>query len=76
MKKREEFTRVYGVLQADKSPLGEGCKGLVLQDLAEKFSQYFDLSGLPVMEVIEEKGRLLITLRFEAERVKKFNVLK
>ncbi|MBQ9118259.1 MAG: hypothetical protein IJY11_03545 [Clostridia bacterium] len=76
MKSREEFNRVYGVLQADKAPIGEGCKALVAQDLAEKFSQYFDLIDLPEMTVREERGKIFVTVTFEAERVKKFNVLK
>ena len=76
MKSKEEFDRIYGILQADKAPIGEGCKALVLQDLAEKLSQYFDLLELPKMQIKEGRGKLLITLSFEAERVKKFNVLK
>ena len=51
MKNSEEFARIYGVLQADKAPMGEGCKALVVQDLAEKFSQYFDLIDLPKMSI-------------------------
>ena len=76
MKKSREFSRIYGVLQADKSPIGEGCKELVVQDLAEKFSQYFDLISLPTMEVQEVGGKLSVSVTFQAERVKKFNVLK
>ncbi len=76
MKRREEFSRVYGILQADKAPIGEGCKGLILQDLAEKLSQYFDLIDMPKMSLEERRGKILVTLTFEAERVKKFNVLK
>ena len=76
MKQSTEFSRIYGVLQADKSPIGEGCKQLVLQDLAEKFSQYFDLTELPTMSVEEVKGKMVVSITFQAERVKKFNVLK
>ncbi len=76
MKSRETYSRVYGVLQADKSPIGEGCQQLVLQDLAEKFSQYFDLVGQPTMQIEERNGNLSVTVSFIAERVKKFNVLK
>ena len=75
MTNKQEFDRIYGILQADKAPIGEGCKTLVLQDLAEKLSQYFDLVSPPKMEIKEKKGRLQVTLSFEAERVKKFNVL-
>ena len=76
MKKREEYSRIYGILQADKAPIGDGCKALVLQDLAEKFSQYFDLIDTPKMQIDEGRGKMLVTLTFEAERIKKFNVLK
>ena len=76
MSNRAEFSRVYGILQADKAPIGEGCKELVLQDLAEKLSQYFDLIDTPKMKIEEERGKIVVAITFEAERVKKFNVLK
>ena len=76
MNSREEFSRIYGVLQADKAPIGEGCKGLIVQDLAEKFSQYFDLISAPTMTIQEEKGKVHVVVSFDAERVKKFNVVR
>lgn len=76
MKNKEEFSRAYGVLQADKTVLGEGCKALVLQDLSDKFSQYFDLISPPNMTMEQRNGTYIVTVTFEAERVKKFNVLK
>ena len=76
MNRSEDFSRAYGVLQADKAPMGEGCKALVLQDLAEKFSQYFDLSTPPKMTIKEKKGKTFVEITFEVERIKKFNVIK
>lgn len=72
----DEFTRVNNVLQADKSVMSDGCKALVLQDFAEKFNEYFDLIGLPRMEISCKNGTYTVRLCFEAERIKKFNVLK
>lgn len=72
----EEFKRANEVIQADKSVMSEACKALVLQDFAEKFNEYFDLTGLPRMEVACKNGAYFISLSFEAERIKKFNVLK
>ena len=72
----EDFTRVNRVLQGDKSVMSDACKTLVLQDFAEKFNEYFDLTGLPRMEVACKNGAYFISLSFEAERIKKFNVLK
>ena len=54
---REEFIRVNHVLQADKSVMSDACKALVLQDFAEKFSEYFDLIGLPRMELTCQKQK-------------------
>ena len=71
-----EFTRINNLLQADKSVMSEGCKSLVLQDFAEKFNEYFDLIGLPRMQLTCKNGTYSVTLVFEAERIKKFNVLK
>ena len=76
MKERENFARISKVLQADKSVMSEGCKALILQDFAEKFNEYFELIGLPRMELTCQNGIYSVCLSFEAERVKKFNVLK
>ncbi len=72
---REDFHRVYDVIRADKSVMSDACKALVLQDFAEKFNEYFDLIGLPRMELSCKNGVYLVELRFEAESIKKFNVL-
>lgn len=74
--KKNDFARISNVIQADKSVMSEGCKALILQDFAEKFNEYFDLSGLPRMEIACKNGTYTIQLSFEAERIKKFNVLK
>ncbi len=76
MKEGEIFARISKVLQADKSVMSEGCKALILQDFAEKFNEYFELIGLPRMELTCQNGIYVVRLSFEAERVKKFNVLK
>ncbi len=72
----DEFTRLSNVLQADKSVMSETCKALVLQDFAEKFNEYFDLVGLPRMELTCQNGMYEIHVQFQAERIKKFHVLK
>ncbi len=73
---RKEFARVNQLLQADKSVMSEGCKALVLKDFADKCNEYFDLIGLPRMEISCQNGIYAVELRFEAERIKKFQVLK
>ena len=77
MKERTDgFKRINDVLQADKSVMSDSCKALVLQDFAEKFNEYFDLVGLPRMELTCQNGLYEVRLQFQAERIKKFNVLK
>ena len=71
-----EFARINNVLQADKSVMSDACKALVLQDFADKFNEYFDLIGLPRMELNSRNGVYSVSVSFEAERIKKFNVLK
>ncbi len=73
---KDAYTRINNVIQADKAAMSDACKTLVLQDFAEKFQEYFDLIGLPRMELKNENGVYLVRLAFEAERIKKFNVLK
>ena len=72
---REEFLRANNLLQADKSVMSDGCKALVLQDFAEKFNEYFDLLGLPRMELTSQNGIYTVEIKFQADRIKKFNVL-
>lgn len=76
MKRTNDFIRVNNVIQADKSVMSDACKALVLQDFAEKFSEYFELNGLPQMELVCQNGTYRVRVEFEAERIKKFNVLK
>ena len=71
-----DFARINNVLQSDKAVMSDGCKALVLQDFADKFNEYFDLIGLPRMELACKNGTYIVKLAFEAERIKKFNVLK
>lgn len=75
-RKAEDLKRVSDVIQADKSVMSDACKTLVLQDFGDKFNEYFDLIGLPRMELTCKNGVYKIELSFEAERIKKFNVLK
>ena len=74
--KAAAFKRINDVLQADKSVMSEGCKTLILQDFADKFNEYFELVGLPRMELTCKNGIYAVTLSFEAERIRKFQVLK
>ena len=72
----EEFRRVQKVIQADKAVMSEACKSLVLQDYAEKFNEYFDLIGLPRMEIACKNGTFTVSIAFQAEGIKKFNILR
>ncbi len=73
---RDNFERTNSVIQSDKSVMSDGCKALVLQDFAKTFEEYFELNGLPDMTIVCEKGVYKVNVTFEADRVKKFNVLK
>jgi hypothetical protein len=73
---REDYARVNNVLNTDKSVMSDGCKMLVLQDFARKFNEYFELLGLPNMEIVIGDSGYVVTVTFLADRVKKFNVLK
>lgn len=73
---KDDYERLKGVIQADKSVMSDACKALVLQDFAEKFNEYFDLIGLPKLELVTKNGIYYVSVSFEAEHIKKFNVLK
>jgi hypothetical protein len=72
----EEYKRITDLLQADKSVMSDGCKALIIKDFAEKFDEYFDLTSVPRLEISCKNGVYRIEIVFEAERIKKFNVLK
>ena len=72
----EDYARIHNVIQADKSFMSDACKALVLQDFSEKFNEYFDVMGLPRLELSQKNGVYTVQVTFEAERIKKFNVLK
>ena len=72
----DDYNRINKVIQADKSLMSDGCKALILQDFAEKFNEYFDVMGLPRLELSQKNGVYTVQVTFEAERIKKFNVLK
>ncbi len=72
----DDYSRIHNVLRADKSVMSDACKALVLQDFAEKFHEYFDLMGLPRLELTCKNGVYTVQITFEAERIKQFNVLK
>ena len=76
LSKSGDYERAHSVIQADKSVMSDACKALVLQDFTEKFSQYFEVDGLPQMEIGFENGVYLVDVKFKAGRIKKFNVLK
>ncbi len=72
----EQFLRIGQVIRADKSVMSDGCKALILQDFARLLNEYFELASLPQMEIVCENGVYRVCVRFDADRVKKFNVLK
>ena len=72
----KKFDRAYGVLQADKTVMSEGCNALIVQDLERKLAEYFELAGTPVLTVLKERGEYFATIEFRAERIKHFQVLK
>ena len=72
----DTFERVKKVIQTDKAVVSDGCKALVLKDVATKLNEYFELKSTPEMEVVYENGIYRVELKFDALRVKKFNVLR
>ena len=79
MKKKGEnplFLRAKEVICTDQSVMSEGCKTLVEQDFTRLLEEYFTLSSIPKMEITCKEGVYDVCITFQAERVKKFNVLK
>ena len=76
MEKRQDYFRGEILLKGDRAVMSEGCKQLILQDVTEKMQEFFAISSTPEMTVERVEKELLITIRFRAESLKKFNVLR
>lgn len=76
LRQNDAFKRIHEVIQADKSVMSDACKSLVIKDFADKFEEYFELVGLPKMEIVCKNGIYAVSVSFDAERIKRFNVLK
>ena len=56
--------------------MSEGCKTLILQDFMQKFNDYFDVNQTPSLDITCKNGMYRVEIVFEAERIKKFHVLR
>ena len=72
----DDYQRAHSVVQADKAVMSDACKALVLQDFTEKFLEYFEVNGLPKMEIYVNEGEYRVDIKFSAVCIKKFHVLK
>ena len=70
------FERAYGVLQADKRLMDERYKALMVRDFEQKFAEYFEMLGGAIVEVEKVGGKFRVSIGFDAERIKEFQVLK
>lgn len=70
------FERAYGVLQADKRLMDDDCKALMVRDFERKFAEYFELPSGTFVSMEKLGGKYRISITFEAERIKQFQVLK
>lgn len=72
----ENFGQANRIIESDKAVLSDGCKSLILQDFANTFSRYFELSEPPRMRLEPSEKGYVVTVTFSADLIKKFNVLK
>lgn len=72
----EQFLRIGQVIRSDKALLSESCKSLILQDFSTLLQEFFELSSPLTMDLSCENGTYHVQIQFDAERIKKFNVLK
>ncbi|MBQ9081612.1 MAG: hypothetical protein IJY26_03130 [Clostridia bacterium] len=70
------YERASRVINADKSAMSEECRAVALRDFLHVAREYFDLKGLPSLEIVNKSGEYDISVRFKADRVKTFYLLK
>ena len=71
-----QYERLKKMIDSDKTVLSEPCKMLVLQDFQKTFEAYFELTSAPEMNILPNHGEYNIEIRFKANRIKNFNVIK
>lgn len=66
--------RALDVLERENAVLSAECEKIAARDVARTLSEFFELTDDIVLKV-EKKGKIVITVYAEAEKVKPFGVL-
>lgn len=73
----DNFMRARKMVQADKAPIPEECKKLILRDLEQLLNDYFLISEEGIqLDASPQNGRYSVKIAFSADRVKNFTSLK
>ncbi len=75
MKNSLEVSRIKGIIENDRLSINEGFHTLILNDLTNLLSDFFELKNLPSIEIRRENEAINITVCATALRIKSVSFL-
>jgi hypothetical protein len=74
-KEKKEIVRLQNVIELDRFGGELNFNELIVKDLSKVLSDYFEFKGLPVLEIIKDRGEFLIKIKLTAVDVKRFGFI-
>ncbi len=70
--KKNELMRVKNLLENDRNMLKDNFDYLILKDVKNALSEYFEFEENPKLEIFKQKGKYQISINLTAIKVKTF----
>lgn len=74
--KKQEILRIQNVINGDRQGPDDNFKSLLLTDLGNLLSDYFNLTHFPEIKVLKSNSGFNVEIFFIADSIKKFQYVK
>ena len=74
--KKQEIIRIENIINGDRQAPDDNFKSLLLTDLNNLLSDYFNLTLNPELKVVKSNSGFNVEIFFMADSIKKFQYLK
>ncbi len=75
MNKNTELERIKNLIENDRLDNHDAFLEVIINDLKNLLSDYFDLENTPLLSINKENGKNKITIECNAIRIKDFKVI-